>query len=120
MRQIKVLAISMIAASLCSSCVKEGHNCPNCPRGTTSSRGNVIFFTKTSCSDETPFSVVVDDSLNVNVMEGATVPDCTTPGTLPVSLKTGSHRWKALCSGETIYSGMINISANGCLVKEIK
>jgi hypothetical protein len=120
MRHTKVLAVMMVVASLSSSCLKESTNCPNCPRGTTGSRGNVIFFTKTSCSDDSPFTVVVDDSINVTVTVGNVVPDCTTAGVVPLSLKTGAHKWRASCSAETLYSGTINISAHGCLVKEIK
>lgn len=120
MRHKKVSAIITIATLLFSSCAKEGPNCPNCPRGTTSSRGNVIFFTKTSCTDGSPFTIVVDDSINVTVLETTAVPDCNSMGVVPLSLKAGSHKWRASCSAETVHSGIINITARGCLVKEVK
>lgn|GEM_PF-4071784 len=103
------------------SCAKEGTNCPNCPRGTTGTRGNIVFFTKTSCEGGSAFTVLVDDSIAVPVMFSTSVPDCSTPGVSPVSLKTGNHQWKASCSSqENVLSGVINVSANGCMVKELR
>lgn len=121
MKFFQLSAVVLTSSLFFSACLKEGPNCPSCPRGTTGTRGNVIFFTKTSCEGGGAFSVVVDDTINVPVVLSSSVPDCSSTGVVPTSLKTGSHKWKATCnSQEEVVSGIINISANGCLVKEIK
>lgn len=120
MRYIQMSSVIFVACLL-TSCLKEGTNCPNCPRGTTSLSGKVIFFAKQNCEGNTPYSVIIDDTMHVAVMVTSGIPDCNNDAVAPTMLKAGTHKWKASCSEEgNVLSGTITVTGGTCVLKEIR
>jgi hypothetical protein len=81
----------------------------------------VIFYTLTSCVNNRPVNLTIDNSEYFLIYAFFSVPDCETPGTTTVSLPQGIHTWEATCEQTgTTNSGTVNVITNSCSLVELQ